>query len=138
MTDHAIQDNQLGAMGRRKRKKYRESIAQRDQTYRAYLVDCRRDAEALANEQRRALLDPYPDPSECLCRAGAGMGRLSPHLWKRSSGLERPWTTSARPTARPVLVRETVRAMLLQLATHHAPNDGQSMRTDTPARRAGA
>jgi len=72
------------------RKKYRESIAQRDQTYRAYLADRRHEAESLANEQRRALLDPHPDPGECLRRAGAGTGRPSPRLWERSSGLERP------------------------------------------------
>ena len=72
------------------RKKYRESIAQRDQTYRAYLAQQRQQAEALANEQRRALLDPHPDPNECLRRAGAGTGQPSPRLWERSSGLERP------------------------------------------------
>jgi hypothetical protein len=59
--------------------KYKASIAQRDQTYRAYLAQQRQQAEALANEQRRALLDPHPDPSECLRRAGAGTGQpLSP------------------------------------------------------------
>jgi S-DNA-T family DNA segregation ATPase FtsK/SpoIIIE len=165
------------------RKKYRESIAQRDQTYRAYLADRRHEAESLANEQRRALLDPHPDPSECLRRAGAGTGRPSPRLWERSSGLERPRDPdflhlrlglgalpatfrlkppSSRPpvgeaddlydealrlvddfrqvdgvpivlplaqagaaglSGAPALVRETVRALLLQLATHHAPNE---------------
>jgi S-DNA-T family DNA segregation ATPase FtsK/SpoIIIE len=70
--------------------KYKASIAQRDQTYRAYLAQQRQQAEALANEQRRALLDPHPDPNECLRRAGAGTGRPSPRLWERSSGLERP------------------------------------------------
>jgi S-DNA-T family DNA segregation ATPase FtsK/SpoIIIE len=165
------------------RKKYRESIAQRDQTYRAYLADRRHEAESLANEQRRALLDPHPDPSECLRRAGAGTGRPSPRLWERSSGLERPRDPdflhlrlglgalpatfqlkppSSRPpvgeaddlydealrlvddfrqvdgvpivlplaqagaaglSGPPAAVRETVRALLLQLATHHAPNE---------------
>jgi S-DNA-T family DNA segregation ATPase FtsK/SpoIIIE len=165
------------------RKKYRESIAQRDQTYRAYLADRRHEAESLANEQRRALLDPHPDPSECLRRAGAGTGQPSPRLWERSSGLERPRDPdflhlrlglgalpatfqlkppSSRPpvgeaddlydealrlvddfrqvdgvpivlplaqagaaglSGPPAAVRETVRALLLQLATHHAPNE---------------
>jgi S-DNA-T family DNA segregation ATPase FtsK/SpoIIIE len=165
------------------RKKYRESIAQRDQTYRAYLADRRHEAESLANEQRRALLDPHPDPNECLHRAGAGTGQPSPRLWERSSGLERPRDPdflhlrlglgalpatfqlkppSSRPpvgeaddlydealrlandfrqvdgvpivlplaqagaaglSGPPAAVRETVRALLLQLATHHAPNE---------------
>ena len=165
------------------RSKYKASIAQRDQTYRAYLADRRREAESLANEQRRALLDPHPDPNECLRRAGAGTGQPSPRLWERSSGLERPRDPdflhlrlglgalpatfqlkppSSRPpvgeaddlydealrlvddfrqvdgvpivlplaqagaaglSGPPAAVRETVRALLLQLATHHAPNE---------------
>ena len=72
------------------RSKYKASIAQRDQTYRAYLAQQRQEAETLANEQRRALLDPHPDPNECLRRTGMGRGQPSPRLWERSSGLERP------------------------------------------------
>jgi S-DNA-T family DNA segregation ATPase FtsK/SpoIIIE len=165
------------------RSKYKAGIARRDRAYRAYLAQQRQQAEALANEQRRALLDPHPDPEECLRRAGGGTGRPSPRLWERSSGLERsrdpdflhlrlglgalPATFQLKPpSSRPPVgeaddlydealllvedfrwvdgvpivlplaqvgaaglygsttaVRETTRALLVQLATHHAPNE---------------
>jgi len=165
------------------RNKYHASITQRDQTYRAYLADRRREAESLANEQRRALLDPHPAPDECLRRASIGTGQPSPRLWERSSGLERPRDPDflhlrlglgalpatfrlKPPSSRPPVgeaddlydqatrlvenfrqvdgvpivlplaqagaagfsgptaaVHETVRALLVQLATHHAPNE---------------
>jgi len=165
------------------RSKYNASIAHRDRTYRAYLAQQRQQAESLANEQRRALLDPHPDPEECLRRTGMGRGQPSPRLWERSSGLERPRDPDflhlrlglgalpatfqlKPPSSRPPIgeaddlydealrlvehfrqvdgvpivlplaqagaaglsgplaaVRETARALLIQLATHHAPNE---------------
>jgi len=165
------------------RNKYQASILHRNHAYRAYLAARRREVEALAEAQRRALLDPHPAPDECLRRTGIGLQTPSPRLWERSSGLERPRDPDflhlrlglgalpatfrlKPPSSRPSVgeaddlyeealrlvdsfrqvdgipivlplaqagavglcgpataVHDTVRALLVQLATHHAPNE---------------
>jgi S-DNA-T family DNA segregation ATPase FtsK/SpoIIIE len=78
------------------RNKYAASIAQRDQSYRAYLKQQRQAIEGLVNEQRRALLDPHPAPDECLRRAGVG---VRPPLRAACGSAPPAWSGRATPTS---------------------------------------
>ncbi len=72
------------------RKKYRGAVAKRQQDYYAYLQECRRELEQLAEEQRRAAFTLFPDPQVCLDVARRQNAETMRRLWERSSGLERP------------------------------------------------
>ena len=72
------------------RKKYRQSVEDRERLYRAHLVDRRKTLEDLATQQRRASLEIHPDYTTCLAIARRQHPEDARHLWERSSGLERP------------------------------------------------
>lgn len=71
------------------RKKYSQSVEQREKAYHFYLGDKRKTLEELSNQQRRASLDVHPDYNTCLAIAHRQRPEDSRHLWERSSGLER-------------------------------------------------
>lgn len=72
------------------RKKYRQSLADRQRLYRDHLQERRQALGELANQQRRAAWAIHPDPRTCLAIARRQSPDLARHLWERSGGLERP------------------------------------------------
>ena len=72
------------------RKKYRQAVEGRRQTYAAYLRQRHQELTALADRQRQAALYIHPDPPACLAIVRRQSPETARRLWERSSGLERP------------------------------------------------
>jgi S-DNA-T family DNA segregation ATPase FtsK/SpoIIIE len=72
------------------RKKYNQTLEQRQRLYRDHLHERRQALEESAAQQRRARLEIHPDPRTCFAIAARHSPDLARHLWERSGGLERP------------------------------------------------
>ncbi len=71
------------------RRRYRNSLNEREQLYHAHLAERRSELVRLAQQQRTASLLMYPDYEGCLAIARRESREAASHLWERSSGLER-------------------------------------------------